>query len=168
MPGESPLILIAAQYDLWREAEADLAAAAEFVIDAGVELYDGALLTTDAWAQVTIREWRTPLLSGPAGFLREAVDGALQRRARTADIPVPAAAPAPRGFARSDLEKVGTSMPPDAAMLVVAAQTSREADFVACFKHSRRLVARTVPVDAAGRYQAVGAVLHELMAALHG
>ncbi len=157
MKSESPIVLVLAHYQLHDDAKTDLAAVKRFIVTRSVDLYDAVFIATDAWDQAHVSEWVTPIL-GSSGFLR------------TAFAAVYGGSPAARHRAydrlpRRDLERIATSLDPDATALVVAVQTGYPDEFTACFAHASRVSRRgIVPPPGAGSL-GFHTVLEELMAA---
>jgi hypothetical protein len=164
MTDESPIIFVVAYYDLRDDAQSDLAAVKRFIVEKSIAFYDGALITTDAWDQAEIHEWQTPLLSGPAGFVRWTLAAAAAGRSAGSQPRLTGLPGTTEGLARGDLERVGNTLRQDATALVVAVQTGYEADFRACFSRASRIESKEVAVDANGTYPPLSAALNELMA----
>jgi hypothetical protein len=162
MMSNSPVVLVLAHYQLRDDAITDLAAIKHFLIETYVDLYDAALITTDAWDQAHINEWNTPIF-GADRLLRSAFAALFERGSGGRQSPKAARGGAYDGLSRRDLEHIAGSLNPDATALVVAVQSGHPDEFAACFAHASRVAQRTLPVGSDGRYPSLSSVLHELM-----
>jgi hypothetical protein len=155
MESKSPIVLVVAHYQLRAAAETDLAAVKRFIVARYVDLYDAALIATDAWDQAHISEWETPLL-GADSFLRRTF----------ARVYSGGAAPggASSGLPRRDLERIADSLDRDATVLVVAVQTGHPDEFTACFASASRIAQRELPANSDGEYPNLSTALEELIA----
>jgi hypothetical protein len=157
MKTSTPLVLILAHYDLSNDAKTDLAAVKRFLVRRNVDLYDAALITTDAWDQAHVDKWPTPI-QGTSGFLRTGL-------AALHGGPAVVGPAARRGLPRRDLEQIATSLNPDASTLVVAAQTGFPGELTACFAHASRTIVRAVATGPDADGPRLQSALEELLAA---
>jgi hypothetical protein len=165
MMNANPIVLIVARYEFKEDAKADLESAARCFVDKAVNVYDAALLMSDAWGQVQIQDWEVRLPAGVPSVIR---------RARADLVGQPLAARHDPGFdlraaagslSWRDLEGVGLAMGPVSSVLVVAAQTGESEAFASCFARASRIARRQVEAEPTGKYPALGPTLQDMLTA---